>query len=233
MALNTFPKILRLMLLLLLWGMSSISNAVDEKAELSIDSIDSEMKIIETAIDDKTFLLENIDAYLKQLPLYSIWVKTCVEKARTDVLAYQAQPEKLGGSVLDEPADSKSIRTSILDKKSVADKTLSSCKALLVRSESATREISEFRQKNLQEQSFTRGIDLLTAASKSITESHQWVYKLAKITVSTQGIQTLPGSEKLMLMSIIVLAIVSGLILLFERPIKQVTGSLPVRWKVL
>ncbi len=228
MVLNTFTKILRLLLLLLL-GMSTGSSAAIEKAELSIDSIDSEMKIIETAIDDKAFLLENIDVYLKQLPPYSIWVKTCVEKAQTDVMAYQAQLEKLGGSILDEPADSKSIRTSILDKKSVADKTLSSCKALLVRSESATREISVFRQKNLQEQSFSRGIDLLTAASKSITESHQWVYKLAKITVSTQGIQTLPGSEKLMLMSIIVLAIVFGLMI--RKRLHRWDVNALVRWQ--
>ncbi len=220
---------LRTLALLLLLGFCSNSIASTAHAELNIESISSAMNTIESGIQDKPTLLGNLDIFLEQLPPYTNWVKTCTEKTGRNVLAYQNQLAQLGGAMLDEPGESKSTRNKLLDKISNASKTLSSCKALLVRIESATREISEFRQNNLQKQSFSRGINFLTAVSRSVTESHQWVKELGMITVSEQGLRALSSSQKLMLMSIIALAVIFGLMI--RKALQRWNANTLTRWQ--
>lgn len=219
------------MLLSILWAGNNLLYAAEETPDLTVDSIDSAMIHIEKGIEQKTFLLENMDDFLKQLPPYTIWVKSCIDKSDKKLLEYQAQLEQLGGTVLNEASDSKSIRKTLLDKKSTRTRTGSRCKAMLVRIERATKTLSEFRQKNLQQQSFTRGIHLVTAISHSITQSHQWVLDLGKISLSTQGLQALTNSGKLMLLSIIALAIIFGLMI--RKGLSRWNANTLTRWQRL
>jgi potassium efflux system protein len=211
MAMDKFFRKLHYVLLMLVWGSSSLSIAADIKPELSIDTISSALIKIEAGVADKETLLDNLDAYLEQLPPYTAWVKSCVADAEKNVLAADNQLEVLGEAVQTEPDGTKSIRKTLLNKKTRATDRLARCNALLVRDESVTREISIFRKNNLEEQSFARGENVLTVLAESITESHRWMYDLAGILISKQGIQALAGSEKLMLSSIIAIAVILGL----------------------
>ena len=200
------------MLSALLW-VSNAANASDPESELSADAISADLYKIEASVEDERFLLPHLDSYLEQLPTYVSWAKYCITDSTTRLTRIEESIEKLGGLVASEPTDVSLTRQKLVTKKSRLEYNLGSCKAVLVRSQAAIKEISIFRKVNLEKQSFARGRDIVTVLNETVTESHQWMYSLFAKLASAEGIHALAGSEFLMLLSIIAIALVVGLLI--------------------
>ena len=202
---------LRILLLVVLWGLSSLS--VAKETELSIDSISSALGHIEQGLGSDYVLRRNIDTYLEQLPRYSAWTRACIADAEKEITKVESQLGTLGGAVYNEPHEAKTFREVLLNKKSEASAKLAFCKVLLVRDEVATQEIIEFRKNSLERKSLVRGINIFQAISESITQSHQWVSEIARITIPKETIKNLDSNQKLILLAIIGLSFGVGLMI--------------------
>ncbi len=187
--------------------------AAPETPEIDTDIISAELYKIEAYVEDKRFLLQHLDDYLEQLPAYVTWAKKCISDSSTHLTDTEERLNKLGESVVGEPTDVSFTRQNLKTKKSDLDSTLASCKAILVRSEAAIKEISIFRKENLEKQSLDRGRHIITVINEAVTESHQWVNTLGSMLVSAEGIHALTISELLMLASIFAIAFSIGVLI--------------------
>lgn len=205
--------ILLLALLLLAGGIAGANQAGEQKPRLGTLAISHGLDEIEADLEHETTLVDKLDPYLERLTRHSAWLNNCIDEADRKQESADMQLAQLGGAVLEEAAEVRRLRETLLNNKSEARDIGSKCRALLVRNDNASRAISDFRKKNLEIRSFARGKNILAALGESVTESHQWIPQLIAITLSEQGIHALDNAEKLMLLSVALLVLVVGLMI--------------------
>ena len=224
-----FIMTLRLIMLPALLWLSASASAADAEPELSADVISADLYTIEADVEDKRFLLEHLDDYLGKLPTFTAWAKNCIADSSTRLDDAEERLKKLGEPVDDESADVSFTRQNLTTQKTSLASSLASCKAILVRSDAAIKEISIFRKKNLEKQSFARGRDIVTVIKEAATESHQWANELFTRIGSAEGIRALTISQLLMLFNIVVVALAIGLML--RKGLKRWHGESLIRWQ--
>lgn len=124
---------------LLFSHLSVLAKEAEAEPELSIDQISTVLYKIEADIKDERFLPAN-----------------------------KGRLEKRAEFVEDEPSDVAFFRKSLSDNKDSLVSTQASCKAIIVRSKTAIKNISQFRTDNLERKSFDRGINTLTVLQQII-----------------------------------------------------------------
>lgn len=219
---------IRAVLLVVLLTSPALLHA-QQDTPLSAESISTELYKIEADIKDQRFLLEHLDDYLAKLPGFTAWSRDCIAEAEKNVEDFGERLETLGEAPDHEPDDARFTRTKLTNDLDNASNKLASCKALLVRSETAIKRIGEFRKKNLEQQSFTQGWDIVKVLRKIATEPHQWIDELISRIGSTQGIRVLNRSQQLMLINLVIVSFAIGLII--RRALSRWHGESLDRWQ--
>lgn len=222
-------QLANLILILSLFWLVSAGKAAETEPELDADTISAVLYKIEADIEDGRFLLEHLDEYLGQLPTFTAWAKQCITDSDSRLADADERLKKLGEPVADEPVDVGFTRQNLITDKQSLESSLASCKAILVRSDAAIKQISVFRKKNLEKQSFARGRDIVTVINEAANEPHQWLNELVTRIGTAEGIRALTTSQVLMLLNIIVVSFTIGL--LIRRVLKRWHGESLTRWQ--
>ena len=185
--------------------------AKEAEPELSVDQISTVLYKIEADIKDERFLLDHLDDYLEKLPTFTSWAEKCVAKTTSKLKDNKGRLEKLGEFVEGEPSDVAFIRKDLSDTKNSLVSTQASCKAILVRSETAIKNISQFRTDNLERKSFDRGINILVVLQQIIPVKDFSESRLAGLLESSSGINVLKSSELIMLLGILIFTTIIGI----------------------
>ena len=221
--------IMRLTLVAALLALPLAAPAEETEEKLNADTISAELYKIEADIKDERFLLKNLDEYLVQLPGFTSWSKKCITESEANVAEITARLKEIGEPADNEPDDVRFTRTKLTTDQENASNTLASCKTLLVRSDTAIKNISEFRRDNLQRQSFAHGRDIVTVVTTVATGSNQWLDEFVARISSAQGMRALNASQQLMLFNLILLSLAIGLII--RRSLSRWQGESPGRWQ--
>jgi len=201
---------IRILLFIVLSLQFSLSLAKSPEQELTADEISTVLYTIEADIVDQRFLLGHLDDYLKKLPTYTAWSEDCVTTTTSKLADTDKKLTQLGDAVTGEPSDAAFTRQSLITDKSNLEKTLASCKAILVRSESAIKNISQFRKENLERKSFDRGDSILTVIRKVLSADSSKI-QLTSILKTSRFVNVLSGSEMIMLLSLLIIAAAIGI----------------------
>ncbi len=221
-------RTLRVLLLpMLLWISTPLS--ANTEPEFNTDTINTFLSTIEADMENPDTLLQRLDDYLEQLPSFRTWARECITDSNGPVTDINTHLKQLGEPIYDEPKDVSSTRQHLVTKKSELEATLASCNAILVRSDAAIKEISIFRKRNLERQSFAHGRDIVTVINEALTESHRWMSTLIGVLKSDEVGQALNGSEVLMLFSIFAITLLIGLIV--RRTLHRWHGDALARWQ--
>jgi len=211
---NPKNQMLRKILLLLAMSFLVTLCLADElEVELTKENVSADLYKIEAEIVDKRFLREHIDEYLEKLPAYTAWSNKCVTDTTEKLKENEDQQAKLGEASADESADSAFTRQSLDTEEQDLNNSLSTCKAIQVRSDAAIKNIGQFRKENLQKISFARGDNILVVLNKILSVSDYSETRLAKLLSSKREVKVLNTSQIIMLLSILVITIVIGLFL--------------------
>ncbi|MCK5360103.1 MAG: hypothetical protein KAJ95_05720, partial [Gammaproteobacteria bacterium] len=178
---------------------------------------------------DERFLLENLDDYLEKLPAYTSWAEKCVVTTTNDLKDNTSRLEKLGDIVEDEPSDVTFTRENLSGKKTSLISTQASCKAILVRSETATKNIGLFRKINLERKSFHHGDNIYDVFQMALFVSDSSTTRLAKLLESSSEVKVLNTSQVVMLLTILVIVIAIGFYIRFS--LSRWNNKHLVRWQ--
>jgi len=222
-------KIIRISLFLSLFFSQLSVLAMEAEPELNADDIITFLYKIEADIKDERFLLENLDDYLENLPAYTSWSEKCVVKTTSQLEDNKGRLEKLGEFIEDEPSDVAFTRKNLTDKKSILISSQASCKAILVRSETATKNISLFRKKNLERKSFHHGDNIYAVFQKVLSVSDFSTTRLAKLLGSSSEVKVLNTSQLVMLLTILVIVIAIGFYI--RSSLSRWDGKHLARWQ--
>ena len=203
----------RILLLLAMSFQVTLCLADELEVELTKENVSADLYKIEAEIVDKRFLLEHIDEYLVKLPAYIAWSNKCVTETTERLKENEDQQAKLGEASADESADSAFTRQSLDTEEQDLNNSLSTCKAIQVRSDAAIKNIGQFRKDNLQKISFARGDNILVVLNKILSVTDYSETRLAKLVSSKSEVKVLNTSQIIMLLSILVIATVIGLYL--------------------
>ncbi|MEA1889209.1 MAG: mechanosensitive ion channel [Pseudomonadota bacterium] len=179
--------------------------AGDSEEEFSTDEISTLLYKIEAVIEDKRSLLSHLDEYLKKLPDYTALADKCITTTTDKLTDLGKHLEKLGEAADGEPSDVAFTRDSLTVEKTDLENRQSSCKAILVRSETAIKNISQFRKKNLERKSFDRGDSILTVFHTIRSVPDLTETRVAKLLGSSSGVNVLNSSQWIMLLSILII----------------------------
>ena len=203
-------KIAQVFLFLSLFCIQLSVLAQDDNTELTAEDISTSLYRIEADIKGEQFLLENLDDYLEKLPTYTTWAGKCVTTTADSLKNNNSDLKKLGDKVEDEPSDVTFTRKKLSDKNSNLVVAQASCKAILVRSETAIKNIGLFRKKNLERTSFHQGDNIYVVIQKILSVSDFSSTRLAKLLESPSEIKVLNTSQMVMLLTILVIVIAIG-----------------------
>jgi small-conductance mechanosensitive channel len=187
--------------------------ASEVEPELNAVDISTVLYKIEADIKDERFLLDHLNDYLEKLPTFTSWAEKCVVKTTSKLKDNTGRLEKLGEFVEGEPSDVAFIRKDLSDNKNSLASTQASCKAILVRSETAIKNISQFRTDNLERKSFDRGINILVVLQQIIPVKDFSESRLAGLLESSRGINVLKNSELIMLLGILIFTTIIGILI--------------------
>ncbi len=216
-----------LVLLFLSPASTSFAQTVNQKFDL--DEVNTELYKIEADIKDQRFLLPKLDDYLDKLPRYTAQANGCINTSAGKLKEIEKRLVKLGEEAEGEPTDVAFIRKSLNTEKQELINREASCKAILVRSEEAIKDISLFRKKNLERKSFDRGDSILDVLHKihaipSLSET-----RLVKLLESSRGVNVLSSSEVIMLLSILI--ITTAIALYIRSLLSRWDKNSLIRWE--
>lgn len=226
---NKYLKSLIFTLLLALLCLHNPVIAAQQIPALDVSSIDPVLSKIERELKLDPVTLEDLDTYLEQLPAFSTWAKTCIDGSVSSLEDTNKHLETLGYAANNEPPEVGKTRRKIKKEKEALESKLSICNVILVRSEDAIKKISIFRKENLQKQSFDKGQSIVWAFRESVLKVPAWIPDLGHVLQSREGIRALSPSNLLMLMSIALLSLVTGLMI--RKRLSRWDGKSLARWQ--
>lgn len=227
---NKYLKsLIPLLVLLVLYCQINPVIAAQQALKLDVNTIDTVLSTIERELKFEPVALENLDAYLEQLPAFSRWAKTCVDNVGASLEDTSKHLKTLGYAVANEPSEVSKARRKIKAEKEALESKVSLCNVILLRSEDAIRKISIFRKETLQKQSFDQGRSIVSVVEESVLEVPNWMPDLMRVLQSREGLQALSPSKLLMLLSIALLSLIIGLMI--RRKLSRWDVKSLARWQ--
>ncbi len=206
--------IVRSLLFMLLLAMHGVALPAQTPATAdTAKAMDQSLDTIERGLRQGTADSTLTATWLKQIGALRDQASDCVTETQSTIADTLQKIKTLGAAVPGEPGDVTRARKALNTGKSDADKLLSSCQLLILRSDDLLKQVSTLQQQLLTRQLLARGRNLSTLLRENLQQAPDWIAATQDYLNQRSGMERLSGDDALSLLGLALLGFGVGLAL--------------------
>ncbi len=206
--------ILRGILFVLLLALHGVALSATTPATMDdANAMDQSLDTIERGLRQGTADSKLTATWLKQVGALRDHAGDCVTTTQSTIIETEQKLKTLGATVPGEPSDVTHARHTLEVGKSDAEKLLSSCQLLILRSDDLLKQAGTLQQQLLTRQLLARGRSVSTLLRENYQQAPDWITASQAYLNQRSGMERLSGDDILSLIGLTLLGLGVGLAL--------------------